>query len=303
MSHRCHQYLHMNARDLSRMDRARTVFFLAVGPPEVHGPHLPLGTDLSVAEALRDMYVDRFLDDYPDHSAVVLPTLPLGADALPLEGSLDVSARTLEAVLKSWGNSLAGVGFSYLVVADNHGGPRHLLALEAAAAKLRRRGFQLLNPFCEEFRMMMSNDPCMTARVRLEPGSLGDLEDLHAGTNETSLVMALDAAKLDQGHLELDKISPPPPGPGARGLSRVFRLLGMAEISDEVLRLGSIMAWSKEGGPGYIGAPAEASVEAGRRMVRFRIEVAAGMIERALRGRYEGARPPLWTLRILRYLP
>ena len=298
------EYLALTASELGALDPERTVFFVAIGPLEVHGPHLPLGTDIFVAEDLRDRYVEDFLKRYPGHSAVVLPTVPIGGDALPMNGSLDVSARDLEGFLVAWGRGLSRGGFRYLVVADNHGGPRHLLAAEAASRTLwRRHHVALLNPFVEEFRRMVDLDEELLDSVEMDAGRVGDLSDLHAGTNETSLALASDRILPVDDYTGLPRRDPPPPGRVAGTMASLLGLLGARRLSMEVRRLGSVIAWAGSEGPGYIGAPGEASSEAGERMIAYRAEVAAEMIDRILAGESPAARPPLWPLRLLRYLP
>ena len=48
---------------------------MAVSPIEVHGPHLPLGTDVFVAEELRRRYAAALQEEFPDYTLVVLPSL------------------------------------------------------------------------------------------------------------------------------------------------------------------------------------------------------------------------------------
>jgi creatinine amidohydrolase len=46
-------YVRMSLPEIEALDREKTIFLMAVSPIEVHGPHLPLGTDVFVAEELR----------------------------------------------------------------------------------------------------------------------------------------------------------------------------------------------------------------------------------------------------------
>ena len=58
----------------------KTVFTMAVSPIEVHGPHLPLGTDILIATAVRDRVQSRVSQKDPDVTFVNLPPL-FGSDA------------------------------------------------------------------------------------------------------------------------------------------------------------------------------------------------------------------------------
>ena len=62
----------MTTRDFERLDPARTVAVLPVGATEQHGPHLPLGVDTVLADAMLDSALGRLAADLP---VLVLPCL------------------------------------------------------------------------------------------------------------------------------------------------------------------------------------------------------------------------------------
>lgn len=298
------KYEELTTEDLDRLDRDTTVLLMAVSPMEAHGPHLPIGTDLFVAESIRDRYADLILDGYPGHTPVVMPSLAVGADTLARTGSLQSPARVLENLLVAHARSLASSGFRFLFIADNHGGPRHLLAFEAAARLMHRRHrFHLVNPFTREFALMMSGDQ----RLRdagLGSGTCGDLDDVHAGTNETSLMLALHPEKVDSDHRQMPRNRPPSPGILFAAAARLLEILGARELAREVRDVGAISAWSgSREMAAYIGAPGRASASRGERMLRVRLEIAGEFFEQALADEPVPTRPPLWPLRLLRFLP
>src|SRR5213596_2463694 len=59
------------------LDRARTVAILPVGAIEAHGPHLPLGTDVIIAQAMAGSGAARIAAQ--GKSVVILPSLPFSA--------------------------------------------------------------------------------------------------------------------------------------------------------------------------------------------------------------------------------
>ena len=65
---------------------AGTALILPVGSFEQHGPHLPLGTDAMIAQALADAVAERV-------DGLVLPTLPYGAPSRPRSGGGTSSPR------------------------------------------------------------------------------------------------------------------------------------------------------------------------------------------------------------------
>ncbi|HTM01620.1 MAG TPA: creatininase family protein, partial [Candidatus Omnitrophota bacterium] len=56
------------------LDRPRAVALLPVGAVEAHGPHLPLATDVILAEAMAEAAAARL--EAEGRLAVVLPALP-----------------------------------------------------------------------------------------------------------------------------------------------------------------------------------------------------------------------------------
>ena len=126
------KYDNLTLTDIQALPRDRTIFALAMSPIEVHGPHLPVGIDVVIAENVLELVAERASSAYPNLGFVSLPSLYLGADALPVPGSLGVSARALESILYDLGKGLAVQGFKYLLVTDNHGGPSHQLAVPVA---------------------------------------------------------------------------------------------------------------------------------------------------------------------------
>lgn len=298
------KYEELTTEDLDRLDRGTTVFLMAVSPMEAHGPHLPVGTDMLVAESIRDRYADLIVDGYPGHTPVIMPSLAVGADTLARTGSVDSPARVLEGLLVAHARSLAASGFKFLFIADNHGGPRHLLAFEAAARLVyRRHGFHLVNPFTREFALMMSGDRRLR-EAGLPPGACGDLDDVHAGTNETSLMLALHPEKVDPDHRYLPEHRPPSPGILFSAAARLLEALRATELAREIRSVGAISAWSDSSDTAaYVGAPGTARASQGERMLQVRLEIAGEIFEQVLADEPVRMRPPLWPLRLLRFLP
>jgi len=310
------EYVEMSLPELRTLDPGKTVFMISVSPIEVHGPHLPVGTDVFISDDLTLRYIVGLHKRQPDLQFVRLPSLYVGSDALPVAGSLSVPAVHLEGVLKAYGKGLAKQGFRYLFVADNHGGPRHQMAVEAAARALwRKHRFYLIDPFGADFRYMVQHDARLMGRTGLGPGACGDDPDSHAGTNETSLMLACSPQRVHGDYRSVGASLPPARRGAAKlvgGLATVVRLLGGRMLGRDLDHLANTLAWV--GDPEmipYMGDPSRATREAGEAMFAARVEVAMDLFERALAGgsKPESVREPvyirpmLWGLRIMRKLP
>lgn len=302
-------YVDMTGADLATLDREKTVFFMPVSPIEVHGPHLKLGTDVIVAEEVKRRVQAQLSRERPDLTLVDLPPLYCGSDALPAPGSISVGAGGLSSVLYDYARALSRQGFKYLLVTDNHGGPRHHLAINTAAQKAwKKHRFHLIDPFIEVFKRMVRLDPSLLSMTGLGPGSCGDDTDSHAGTNETSLILAAYGESRD-----LDSYDRVPASklPALRGLSRRVDSLGAAlaragakDAGNDLRHLARMLAWTgQKGFVPYMGAPARASREAGEAMLRAHVKISVYLLELALSGGSGIPTPLLGWLSFLRWLP
>ncbi|HEY3315325.1 MAG TPA: creatininase family protein [Bacillota bacterium] len=299
------EYIRQTLPQLQALDKAKSIALMSVSPIEVHGPHLPVGTDVYISDELQRRYAAEIELRHPDFTLVVLPPLHAGADPLPVGGSIAVPAPVLEGLIVAFAAGLGEQGFRYLLISDNHGGPRHQMAIEAAARTAwKKHRFYVINSFGLEFRMMVQHDQALLTATGLGPGNIGDDPDVHAGTNETSLMLATDPGLIDPGYRNVPP-SAPTKGPGVvAGLGRILRALGGRVIGRDLEHLDATLAWTgQKGFTPYMGAPAKASREAGEAMFKARVEVAMGLLERALRGEELRITPMLWGLRILRKLP
>lgn len=145
-----------------------------VGACEQHGPHLPLGTDTTVAVALA-----RGLADHR-HDLLVAPALPYGASGehAGFAGTLSIGTEALTQVLVEVVRSADA--FAGVVLVSGHGG--NAAALRAATDLLS-----------EEGRRVLSWSP----RSSLAGGATDRSPDSHAGWVETSVLLAIDPAAVD----------------------------------------------------------------------------------------------------------
>jgi creatinine amidohydrolase len=241
---------------LDALDRRRTAVIFTASPLEEHGPHLPVGTDVFISEFFAEQLARRIVELKPDWTVLLGPPLPLGASAFEHAGTLLARARTVRNAALDYGAALARQGFQYILVSNAHAGPRHVVALEEAAAVVTRR---------YGVRMLSLSGPVLWKvlrghfTTRLEPllgRALTEEErealggDAHGGLWETSLIMLArpELLKAEFSHL--------PP--------QRFSLLE-AMKKNYPLRLGNQL--------GYIGSPAGANKEFGEAARKLLLEV------------------------------
>jgi len=128
----------MSSPALDALPRERTVIVLTVSPLEEHGPHLPVGVDAFTARHFSEALAAELVRNRPGWAVVLAPTLHLGSFTFDSVGTIRVRQRLVRDVVVDYGDSLARAGFRYIFVANGHGGPGHLVALEEASAIVSR---------------------------------------------------------------------------------------------------------------------------------------------------------------------
>lgn len=90
---------------------------IPVGATEQHGPHLPLGVDWMLANAVAEGVGEKL-------NAYVLPAMPFGASQAHkgFRGSVWIDHNTLAAVVKDLAHCLMEQGFRRIVIMNMHGG-------------------------------------------------------------------------------------------------------------------------------------------------------------------------------------
>ncbi|MEP9379622.1 creatininase family protein [Aquabacter sp. CN5-332] len=173
----------LSAPEVAALDRAAAIAVLPVAAVEQHGPHLPLGTDLHIAEG----YIARILPLLPDAPIFFLPVQSVGASAehQSFAGTLSLSP---EAALAAWGEICEGLhlaGICRLVILNTHGG--NVPVIDLLARRLRERHAMLAVT-------------CSMHRFGYPEGLFAPQErahGIHGGAIETSLMLAFRPDLVD----------------------------------------------------------------------------------------------------------
>jgi creatinine amidohydrolase len=170
----------------------RRTALIGLGSIEQHGPHLPLGTDTWIAEALARGLASR-LDD-----AVALPPLAFGCarEHLDFPGTLHVEPDTLEAILGDLMRSLHRHGFERAFVWTAHGG--NFDALKEMRERVRRRAAPLEVAIALDLDRVASMQATVVRAAGFDSAAAGP----HAGEYETSLIAALRSGSVRRAALE-----------------------------------------------------------------------------------------------------
>lgn len=203
------------------------VLVVPLGSTEQHGPHLPLDTDTVIATTVAERAAARI------DAVVVAPPIAIGAagEHAGFAGTLSVGTEVLAAMLVEIVRT-AGAEFERVVLVNAHGG--NLDAVRSAAETCAYEG-----------------RPIGVWHARLADA------DAHAGSIETSVMLAIDADRV-----RLDRAEPGNTAP-------------LAELIDE-LRAGGVAAVSHNG---VLGDPTDASAAAGHEILDTWVDEVVALLE------------------------
>lgn len=149
------------------------VALVPIGSIEQHGPHLPLGTDSLAALATCKEVAKR------TNSFVVQVCLPgYSPHHMAFKGTITFSDETLTNILLDTFKSLRAHGVKKILVVNAHGGNAQIMAYAIRIGK-RQTGACIVSPG------VPPADPKAAAQNAMK------YLDMHSGTGETSLALAL----------------------------------------------------------------------------------------------------------------
>jgi creatinine amidohydrolase len=172
---------------------ADALLVVPVGSTEQHGPHLATGTDALIATAI----AERAAEAATAPATILLgPTLAYGASDhhLPFGGTLSLRVETFQSVLRDLLASAAAAGVRRVFVLNGHGGNAAACAIAVAEAS-RQHGLHAATALASDL---------------VDPAAVEGPVRGHAGSFETSLLLALDPGRVRP------ELARPSPGGAAR---------------------------------------------------------------------------------------
>ncbi len=171
----------------------KTVVILPLGSTEPHGPHLPLDTDVTIAEAQARRGAE--LLEERGYQTILLPSLPYGVTQWTdgFAGTVSLQPGTLWAILDDMINSLAEQGVRQVVFSNGHLESEHVGVLRGVILDHTQRGHDMAHAIFPD-----NTSPRWA-------GTLGDefaSGDCHAGRYETSIVLQADPAAVREDEQE-----------------------------------------------------------------------------------------------------
>jgi creatinine amidohydrolase/Fe(II)-dependent formamide hydrolase-like protein len=242
--------------EASKLVSDRSMLCLPIGAIEQHGPHLPLDTDVVIAEGIARRLVDRYAADF-DLWQLPTITVSLSREHAWATGTLSLSIAAFTSMMRDLARTIVrSLPARDLVIVNGHGGNRGILQ-------------NLIYEFQGDFGLNVCViHPLALARVKAK----GELPDIHAGQDETALMLALAPARVRK-----DNLAPPKSPPDGRA------------VADMIVDQGVTWPWSS-GDPrlacaGVMGDPSAATAEFGEEIIESILTEARPVLERLRRNR------------------
>jgi creatinine amidohydrolase len=231
----------MSWAEIGAGEAADWIAVLPLAATEQHGPHLPVGTDVMIAQA----YLQRVRELLPATLPVTflpLERIGVSTEHVDFPGTLTLST---EAALKSWmaiGESVARAGLRKLVIVTSHGGNTAAMTLVAQDLRAFHRLFVVTTSW---------------SRFAVPEGMFSEPElrhGIHAGAVETSIMLARFAE-----HVRKDKIADF--SPASIAMEKKYRWLSAHRPAP--------FAWQAQDlhPSGAMGDATQASPEKGERLI------------------------------------
>ncbi|WP_330084079.1 creatininase family protein [Methylocystis iwaonis] len=176
----------LSLRDIRAHDMSGVIAVLPIAAVEQHGPHLPLGVDAMIMEGCIERVAARLPEDL---DAVFLPMQSVGVslEHRDFPGTLWLSQETASRMLLDIAEGVARAGVKKLVLMNSHGGNSALISTVALDVRAR---FGLLAVTCSWARFGYPDGLFSAQEQR---------HGIHGGEIETSLMLAFRPELVDMG--------------------------------------------------------------------------------------------------------
>lgn len=157
---------------VKRLHRKEGPLLLPIGSVESHGAHLPINTDVLIAEYIADEVAKR-------NSWISLPPIAYTISVPVRPSNVYVPPNVFKEYLRAIMEHFISYGQKYFVIILGHGGPEIKLSIDEVCNKLTKEHQVSIKAF-------------HIAKVISELGIADTSKDKHAGCWETSMVLAIN---------------------------------------------------------------------------------------------------------------
>lgn len=237
--------------EISKFLSKRSILCLPIGSIEQHGPHLPLNTDVVLAEEFSRRIIERWAASLDIWQLPTL-TISLAREHEWAAGTLSLSIQGMTAVMRDLGREIArALPTRNLAIINGHGGNRGIL-----------------DALMQDLRADFGLNVCVLhPAVWAEMDADAAIPEIHGGKNETSMMLAVapQLVRRDQ----IAQLKNPPGG---------------AAVRTTILDPAVSWPWTTDdkriADMGVIGDAQAASAEFGQRIFEHVTDMAGGVLQR-----------------------
>jgi creatinine amidohydrolase/Fe(II)-dependent formamide hydrolase-like protein len=239
--------------EISKVLSESSIVCLPIGSIEQHGPHLPLNTDVVLAESFTRLIISRW-GEILDLWQLPTMSVSLAREHEWAPGTMSLSIQGMTVFMRDLGREIArALPARNLAIINGHGGNNGIL--EALAQDLRA-----------DFGL---NVCVLHAAALAEVNANSGIPDIHGGKNETSMMLAI-APQLVRWDL-IGQLNNPP---------------DREVVRKSILQNGVTWPWTTDdrrlADTGVIGDAPAASAEFGQQLLDRVVETAGGILKQLL---------------------
>jgi creatinine amidohydrolase len=245
--YRSYKWHELSGPDVAALAQQTNVAILPIGCVEMHGPHLPTGTDAIQAEGIAELTAER-------EPAIILPTLyfNINDEMTRYPGTIAISPELMARLYEELCCEAARNGFTKIVFLISHGGSEDVTRFVHHSFLHRRLGERLGFSVFDLWYYAFVDDAEFLDSPRHKQG--------HGGEIETSLVLCF---RPELVHPE--RLKPLPEGDAPY-------------YPKTVAHTWYVIDWIRQVPEGYHGEPQLASADKGRRLAERAAEACAEVI-------------------------
>lgn len=234
----------LNTRQITALDRSKTVVILQGAMLEEHGPYLPANTDGILSARLADAVANGIAKEMPGWTVLRFPIVSVGSSGsneigghYSFPGTYAVRPSVLRSIFMDIASELGEQGFRWIFVVHVHGSPLHISAIDDA-------GDFFHDTYSGSMVNLWGLVPVLAGWGKAQqalPDSIQkeDGVSLHGGLDEHSMMLYLEPKLVDPGYRT---------APTVAGASY-----------DSAFAVAKRTGW-----PGYLGAPRLATAATGK---------------------------------------
>lgn len=182
------------------IEEGKDTVLIMLGSIEQHGPHLPLGTDTYISDALGERIAEKL--DF----ALLAPTIRPGVSAhhIDFPGTISISPRLLMDLVREYCEDLDKHGFEYIVLIPFHGG--NFDPVKTAAPEIARdmENAKIITIADLEKQLILMNEAMREAGIDYEEPVI------HSGASETSVMLSIKKKLVNMDRMEKGHEGPVP---------------------------------------------------------------------------------------------